>query len=86
MNGRIERFFGTLKAKLDTLVPADGASLQLLLGEFLVWYNAVRPHQHLDGATPDEAWQRIDPYVVPPKSTRWFEAWGGRLTGFYLRR
>ena len=27
MNGRIERFFGTLKAKLDTLVPADGARL-----------------------------------------------------------
>ena len=52
-NGRVERFFLTLKQKLDAWVVADADMLGRALGDFSLWYNEVRPHQHLDGRTPD---------------------------------
>ncbi|MBE0617730.1 MAG: transposase family protein [Proteobacteria bacterium] len=85
-NGRVERFFGTLKEKLDCW-QADGLDqLVLALGDFRDWYNHVRPHQHLGGRTPAEAWAGIDPYAAAPKSASYFSAWDGMLTGYYLRR
>jgi putative transposase len=33
---------------------ADGHALNRGLAEYFVWYNTDRPHQGLDGATPDE--------------------------------
>jgi len=84
-NGRVERLFGTLKAKLDRLEFKGHRTLARLLAEFRFWYNAVRPHQHLGGLTPEEAWRGVNPYAAAPKSTRWFEAWDGLLTGYYLR-
>ena len=51
-----------------------------------VWYNHVRPHQHLCGQTPVEAWDGIDPYARVPKQVRHFNAWDGLLRGLYLRR
>ena len=48
--------------------------------------NHVRPHQHLQSATPAEVWARVDPYVEPVKQAFWFEAWDGLLQGYYLRR
>lgn len=86
MNGRVERFFGTLKAKLDQIEVVSREALSECLGEFGAWYNHVRPHQHLNGLTPVEAWNGIDPYARKPKQVLFFEAWGGLLTGFYLRR
>jgi transposase InsO family protein len=86
MNGRIERLFGTLKEKLNTIRPISAQALQGLLIEFRFWYDAVRPHQHLDGATPQEAWEGIDPWSTPVKEETFFEAWEGKLTGYYLRR
>ncbi len=85
MNGRVERFFGTLKDKLnqwevDSLNQLNGA-----LGQFQFWYNHVRPHQRLDSRTPAEIWQGIDIYTQRPKQEYWFEAWDGLLTGYYLR-
>ncbi|MFZ6736091.1 integrase core domain-containing protein, partial [Undibacterium sp. Ji42W] len=65
-NGRIERFFLTLKQKLNLIVPKDGAALDNLLAEFATWYNVIRPHQHLHGLTPAEAWRGIDPYKIVP--------------------
>jgi putative transposase len=56
------------------------------LGDFATWYNHVRPHQHLGGQTPVEAWDGIDPYARKPKQVLFFDSWGGLLTGFYLRR
>jgi len=85
-NGRIERFFGTLKQKLDCWSVDSVGQLDLALGDFRAWYNHVRPHQHLAGRTPFEAWRAIDPYAKPPKETRYFSAWDGMLTGFYMRR
>jgi putative transposase len=85
MNGRIERLFGTFKQKLDQLEVDGAVALAQLLGEFRGWYNAVRPHQHLAGRTPAEAWNGIDPYASAPQSVTWFAAWDGLLTGYCLR-
>ncbi len=55
-NGRVERFFGTLKRKLDRIAVVDGHDLRGRLVEFQAWYNHARPHQHLDGHMPIEVW------------------------------
>jgi transposase InsO family protein len=86
MNGKIERFFGTLKQSLDHWQVADAPMLQRSLDQFLFFYNRVRPHENLDGQTPVEAWEGIDPYSVKPNRVGYFEAWDGLLTGFYIRR
>lgn len=84
-NGRIERFFGTLKEKLVPWAVADAPSLNASLAVFRLWYNHVRPHQHLQGRTPAEAWGGVD--VRRPIIRRvWFEAWDGLLQGEYLQR
>ena len=85
-NGRIERFFGTLKAKLDGWQVDTLAALHVSLGEFRFWYNHVRPHQNLNGRTPAEAWSGTDVFAGKPETEYWFEAWDGLLQGFYLRR
>jgi transposase InsO family protein len=85
-NGRIERFFLTLKQKLNLIVPQDGDALNSLLSEFSGLYNEVRPHQHLYGLTPAEAWRGVDPYRSAPDAVLRFEGWEGLLTGYYLRR
>jgi transposase InsO family protein len=85
-NGRIERLFGTLKAKLDRMEVDGFDALTPLLGEFRCWYNHVRPHQHLQGRTPAEAWAGVDPQARTVKQEFWFEAWEGLLTGYCLRR
>ncbi len=85
-NGRIERLFGTLKQKLDRWCVADTVQLADDLKIFRFWYNHVRPHQHLGGNTPAEAWDGISPFATKIKSEFWFEAWDGLLQGYYLRR
>lgn len=84
-NGRIERLFGTLKEKLHQLRVEDSAALRLAINDFCFWYNVVRPHHHLDGRTPMEAWHGIDPYRQRPKRAYLFEAWDGLLKGVWLR-
>jgi putative transposase len=85
-NGRIERLFGTLKAKLDRWRVTDFGELARALSLFRFWYNAVRPHQNLGGATPLEAWHDIDPFARPPRRAIRFSAWDGLLTGYFMRR
>jgi transposase InsO family protein len=85
-NGRVERFFGTLNRKLDCLAADSIDALNRALGDFRFFYNHVRPHQSLDGATPAEAWAGIAPNAAAPKGEYWFEAWDGLLKGYYLRR
>jgi len=84
-NGRVERFFGTLKDKLDRLAVDSFAALNAALIEFRFFYNHVRPHQNLGGATPAEAWAGIDPHRTRFRQEYWFEAWDGLLAGYYLR-
>jgi len=85
-NGRVERFFGTLKEKLDRLSVDSFDALTQALTEFRFFHNHVRPHQNLDGKSPAEAWAGINPYTTRVKSEYWFEAWDGLLKGYYLRR
>ena len=85
-NGRVERFFGTLKVKLDQLVVESPTALNAALGEFRFFYNHVRPHQNLGGKTPAEAWTGIDPFAAKVIQEYWFEAWDGLRCGYYLRR
>ena len=85
-NGRIERLFGTLKGKMNWLEVASLDGLNIALGEFRFWYNQVRPHQHLGGRTPAEAWAGVNPFAARIKGESWFEAWDGLLQGYYLRR
>jgi len=61
----------------------DGEQLQSALRTSTFWYNALRPHQNLDGRTPLEAWDGIDPYRHVPKRVERFDVWGGLLNGFY---
>jgi transposase InsO family protein len=85
-NGRIERLFGTLKQKLDQWEVAGFAALNVSLVEFRFFYNFVRPHQHLGGSTPADAWSGVNPFTAKIKREYWFEAWDGLLQGYYLRR
>ncbi|MGH8372326.1 MAG: transposase [Gammaproteobacteria bacterium] len=85
-NGRIERFFGTLKQKLDQWTVANRDQLNASLHVFRLWYNHIRPHQHLQGHTPAEIWNDVDISRQPPRKAIWFDAWDGLLTGYYLRR
>ena len=79
-NGRVERFFGTLKTSLDQLAVTSFDALNHALTEFRFFYNHVRSHQNLAGATPAEAWAGVDPHVTQFKQEYWFEAWDDLLT------
>ena len=84
-NGRIERLFGTLKQQLNKIVYAGAAALQSLLDEFMFWYNEIRPHQHLQGATPMGAWRGIVYNKDRPRSMAWWRGLSGQLCGPRLR-
>ncbi len=85
-NGRVERFFGTLKRSHDDLAVDSLDALNFALVEFRFYYNYVRPHQNLNGKTPAEAWAGVDPHAQRVKTEYWFEAWEGLLVGYYWRR
>jgi putative transposase len=85
-NGRIERFFGTLKQKLRDWSVEDKEQLRDALCLFRAWYNHVRPHQHLRRMTPAEAWAGADIHRGRPREMLWFDAWDGLLTGYLIRR
>lgn len=55
--GKLERFHQTLKRWLAAQpLAATHADLQAQLDAFVAYYNHVRPHQALAGATPAEVW------------------------------
>lgn len=85
MNGRVERFFGSLKEKLNQWEVDSLGQLNGALHQFRFWYNHVRPHQNLEGRTPAEVWQGKDIFTSKPKGEFFFEAWDGLLQGYYLR-
>ena len=80
-NGRAERLFGTLKQALNRVVVANFAALDGAMAEFRIFYNQVRPHQHLRGRTPQEVWddggRDVNPRHRAPMAVRYFRAWGG---------
>ena len=57
-NGRIERYFGTLKATLKNLPKQETSDIPYLMYSFEFWYNQIRAHQNLDNQTPESVYQK----------------------------
>ncbi len=57
-NGRVERFFGTLKTSIKNIPNIQTEELPLLMHNFAWWYNNIRLHQNLNGKTPDKIYQQ----------------------------
>ena len=79
MNGRIERFFGTLKQKLNQINVLDFDHLNLHLNDFRFWYNYVRTHQNIDNQTPNEVWSGKG----FKRKAYFYSAWDGILKGYW---
>ncbi len=81
-NGRIERFFGSFKEKINQLIFPEGSHFQSELNIFNAWYNHIRTHENIAGLTPAEMWQgrlkRHKNYYVEVSD------WDGLLTGYYF--
>ncbi len=78
-NGRIERFFGTLKEKLNQVVVDDITLQNHHLKDFRFWFNHVRTHQNIDDRTPAEVWSGKG----HKRQAYFYSSWGGLLTGFW---
>lgn len=80
MNGRVERFFGTLKKSIKHIV-IKSPELDTRLMEFRFYYNYVRPHQNPKGKTASEVWnKRLNDYKKSPQE---IILWQGVLAGYY---
>ena len=77
-NGRIERFFGTLKEKINYILVNDATHLDWHLTEFRFWYNHVRTHLNLGGKTPIEVWS--DKGIK--RHSQFYSTWDGLLQGY----
>lgn len=84
-NGRIERAFGTLKPLLKQLIMKDKQVLQTVLTEFRYFYNHIRPHQNLDGKTPNEVFYHLDT-SKPVKQAKLIKKLNGLLVGLKIKR
>lgn len=78
-NGRIERFFGTLKEKLNRIDVLDFNHLNLHLQNFRLFYNHVRTHSNIDNRTPAEVWSGKG----FKRKSKFYSSWGGLLTGYW---
>ena len=77
-NGRVERFFGTLK-RYTKQVDLPAADLQIQLNLFSHWYNQVRPHMNLGYRTPASLWNK---QLANQQGQAYFVSeWDGVLTG-----
>jgi len=80
-NGRVERFFGTLKQKLNLVSISSIESLNQNLHTFQFWYNLVRTHNNLNGKTPDEVWYGIQVKQYGYNNAYYFNDWDGVVDG-----
>ena len=66
-NGKVERFFKTLRLwQRPALWPTTSRGVQQRLNQYQAWYNTQRPHQALNGLTPEEAWHSVEPAETIP--------------------
>ncbi len=65
----LERFWSTLKSEglRKILVPYELARMREEVRVFCLWYNSVRPHSSLGGATPDEVYFGVTPARDGPR-------------------
>ena len=65
----IERLWRSLKYEAVYLVEmTDGFHAERVIGEWIDFYNATRPHSSLDGRTPDEAYGAYRPVDMMDKA------------------
>jgi putative transposase len=81
-NGRVERFFGTLKRFTKKLHIESAAQLQNVFEHFSFHYNHIRLHQNLHWRTPMSVWNRKLPAQEMQKP-RFYSAFDGLLSGWY---
>jgi putative transposase len=67
MNGRLERVWSTFKQVIRVCRIPDDIALQATLNLLREVYNQQRPHQSLNGYTPDEAWRILIEKKRKPK-------------------
>jgi len=68
-NGICERLVGIVKRELlDHIIPLNKRHLELLLAEYVEYYNRVRTHQSLNGETP--VLKLVPPLETTVKDTR----------------
>ena len=82
-NGRVERFFGTFKERVNQIAIESAEQLTTLLPEYRFWYNHIRPHGNLAGYTPAEIWD--NKAISLKNKPRIFYAWDGVLLGYSFR-
>jgi len=85
-NGKIERFFATLKFSFNQLDFYNVKGINKALYIFRFYYNHIRVHQHLYYLTPSEAWDGKD--MITSKNTNeiyYFSELHGVINGFYFK-
>jgi hypothetical protein len=55
---------------------------QSTLDDFRLWYNHLRPHQHLEGSTPAQAWSGLQVKRKKKHGPKLIELWNGVLVGY----
>ena len=83
-NGKIERLFLTMKQSFTDIIFPTTKSLEIGLREFRFFYNHIRPHQHLNYLTPNEAWNNKPMENSKTHETLYFSALCGNVAGFYF--
>jgi hypothetical protein len=81
-NGRIERFFNTLKHTTNQLVFYTKESIDKALHIFRFYYNHIRPHQNLNYFTPYEIWNNKTNFRY--KNIYYFSELNNTIQGFYF--
>jgi len=84
-NGKIERLFLTMKQSFTDIVFPTENSLEIALKEFRIFYNHIRPHQHLNYSTPNEVWDNKPIANSKTHEPYYFTALCGNIAGFYYR-
>jgi len=85
-NGKIERFFLTLKTSFNQLDFYGSKGLDEALYIFRFYYNHVRPHQHLNYLTPSEIWNgRKQTTSKDTDKIYYFSELDGVINGYYFK-
>ena len=65
----VERLIRTIKSECTRklLVPYRRDDFRRELFFFVIWYNRHRPHEVLDGCTPDEVYHGLEPACLAPR-------------------
>lgn len=81
-NGRIERFFNTLKYTTKQIEFYNKDKIDKFLKIFRFYYNHIRPHQNLDYFTPARIWDNDRNFTY--EDIYYFSKFNNTLNGIYF--